>query len=397
LGPWPFSYPSFPAWNERAGLTVAGDARYGATAAAAADELRPDAIVVGIEEPPNRALETIESLAELLIETPIVAYSSLGDPGIVRRATRAGVRDYLIRPIGSDALREAVFAALEREERQQLRRAGQFVPPARGSVITVSGAKGGVGKSVVAINLALALRTVTGRSVALVDADTHFGDVATMLNMPRGEPITQVIGIADELDRGSLIEHSMEHPSGMRVLPGPVAPDEWDTITLEKLGRVLGLLAEAFDFVVIDTPDVFDAVVRECISSSTLNLLITSLDMSSIADTRAAYQILHRWGFPDERVRLVVNPTRKTSGLHSADVQTALGRPVFWTVPFESRVPQMAQLGESAVVKAPKLAFSRNMSSLAEVISGSKHLSPSGKVAGPRRLFGLLPIPATSG
>jgi pilus assembly protein CpaE len=265
-------------------------------------------------------------------------------------------------------------------------------------VITVTGAKGGVGKSVVAINLALALRQTTGRSVALVDADTHFGDVVTMLNMSRGEPITQVIGIADQLDRTTLIEHTMEHPSGLRVLPGPAVPDEWDAISLDNLSRVLALLSEAFDFVVIDTPDVFDAVVRECIFSATLDLLVTSLDMSSIADTRAAFQVLHRWGFPEERVRLVVNPIRRVSGLSTADVQTALNRQVFWTVPFESRVPHMAQLGESAILKAPRLPFSRSMINLAEVISGSKRLSPDGKAAGgPRRLFGWLPMPATSG
>jgi pilus assembly protein CpaE len=231
-----------------------------------------------------------------------------------------------------------------------------------------------------------------------VDADTHFGDVTTMLNMSRGEPITQVIDIAEDLDRTSLVEHTMEHSSGLRVLPGPAVPEEWDHISLENLGRVLGLLAEAFDFVVIDTPDVFDAVVRECVFSSTIDLLVTSLDLSSIADTRAAFQVLHRWGFPEERIRLVVNPIRKIDGLGPADVQTALNRPVFWTVPFEKRVPQFAQLGESLVLGAPNTPFARNMKNLAEIISGSKQpASARAGTAGMRRLFGWLPMSATSG
>src|SRR5215218_3796386 len=93
----------------RAGLTVAGEARYGASATAAALEFHPEAIVIGIEEPPNRPLETIEALSSLLLETPVIAYSSLTAPEAVRSATRAGVRDYLMRPLGAETLREAVF------------------------------------------------------------------------------------------------------------------------------------------------------------------------------------------------------------------------------------------------------------------------------------------------
>lgn len=382
----------------RAGLSVCGEARYGASATSAAVESKPDAIVVGIEEPTNRALETIESLANLLLETPIIGYSSLTDAGAIRRATRAGLRDYLVRPLASEAVHEAVFTALEQEERRQLRRAGHHVPAARGSVITVTGAKGGVGKSVIAINLALALRSVTGRSVALVDADTHFGDVATMLNLPRTEPVTEVIGIADQLDRASLVEHMVEHPSGVRVLPGPAVPEDWDNVSLDNLERVLGLLGEAFDFVVIDTPDVMDAVVKQCVFGSTVSLLVTSLDLSSIADTRAALHTFQRWESPAEKVRLVVNPIRKKNGIRPADVQQSLNWPLFWALPYETRVPQAAQLGESIIVAAPKSRFSRHMIDLALVISGKKNPKVGTvRVSAVRRIFGWLPTPVTSG
>lgn len=382
----------------RGGLTVAGEARYGAAAATAAHEFHPDAIVVGIEEPPNRALQTIESLAHLFLETPILGYSSLDEAGAMRRAIRAGVRDYLIRPLSADTLREAVYSSLEQEERRQLRRAGQVVPTARGSVITVTGAKGGVGKSSVAINLALALRKVTGRSVALVDADTHFGDVATMLNVPREDPVTRVLQSVEQLDRGSVVERATEHSSGVHVLPGPVMPEEWETIAIERVEHLVNLLSEAFDFVVIDTPDVFDPVVQQCVMNSTLTLLVTSMDMSSLADTRAALRTLQRWDCPPEKVRLTVNPTRQKNGLRYSDVQQAVNWPVFWVIPFEKKVPDAAQLGESLIQTAPKSTFSRNLYDLAGVISGNVTMTTNGHRAGAvRRLFGWLPVTATSG
>lgn len=378
----------------RAGFSVAGEARYGVNASSAAHELAPDAVLVGIEEPPNRALETVESLAQLLLETPIIGYSSLNDSGAVRRAMRAGVRDYLIRPLDAETLREAIFSALEQEERRQLRRSGHYTPAVRGTVVTVTGAKGGVGKSVVAINLALALRRVTGRSVALVDADTHFGDVATMLNLPVEHPVTRSIALVHQLDRASIVERTVQHPSGLRVLPSPSDPDEWRNVRPDDVERFITLLAEAFDFVVIDTPDVFDPVVEQCVLGATLTLLVTSLDMSSISDSKSALRILRRWDCPPEKVRLTVNFTRQRDGLSESDVEQALNWPVFWSVPYDKRVPNAAQLGESLILSEPKASFSKTFRNLAGAISGMNGVSTE-KHGGLRRLFGLLPSAAS--
>jgi pilus assembly protein CpaE len=377
----------------RSGLAVAGEARYGVSASSAAHELQPDAVLVGIEEPPNRALETIEALSHLLLETPILGYSTLNDSGAVRRAMRAGVRDYLTRPLDADTVREAIFSALEQEERRQLRRAGHFTPSVRGTVVTITGAKGGVGKSVVAINLALALRRLTGRSVALLDADTHFGDVATMLNLPIEHPVTRTIGQINQLDRATVVERTVQHPSGLRVLPSPSEPDEWRMVRPDDMERFITLLAEAFDFVVIDTPDVFDPIVEQCVLGATLTLLVTSLDMSSISDSKSALRILRRWDCPPEKVRLTVNFTRQRDGLRETDVEQALNWPVFWSVPYDRRVPNAAQLGDSLVLSEPKAQFSRTFTSLAGAISGVNGVNGD-RSGGARRLFGWLPVAA---
>src|SRR5262245_58113968 len=168
----------------RAELTVAGEARYGTDAVSLAVELRPEVIVVSVEEPAARALDTADGLANALPETPIIIYSTESNAEAVRRGMVFGARDYLLKPVDSSKLRESVEMALSQEERRQMRRAGQLQSTnARGMVITVAGAKGGIGKSVVSVNLAVALRIETGRSVVIIDADTQFGDVATMLDL----------------------------------------------------------------------------------------------------------------------------------------------------------------------------------------------------------------------
>ncbi len=377
---------------QRAGFTVSGEARYGVSASSAAGETLPDAVLVGIEDPPNRALETIEGLARLLLETPVIAYSTMDGAADVRRAVRAGVRDYLVRPLAGDDLRAAIFAALEQEEQRQLRRAGHATVAVRGTVVAVSGAKGGVGKSVVAINLALALRQVTGRTVALVDADTHFGDVATMLNLAPAQPVTTLIGTVARMDRAGIAALGVAHASGVQVYTGPADPDEWRGVTPDRVERFIDLLSEAYDFVVIDTPDVFDPVVEQCVRSATMTLLVTSMDLSSVSDTKVALRILQRWDCPTDKVRLVLNLTRARDDLRPADVQQALDRSIAWTVPYDRRVPSAAQVGDSLVFSRPKSAFAGTFRDLAAAVSGMAGPGGRGPVASVRRLLRWAPV-----
>jgi pilus assembly protein CpaE len=354
----------------RAGLEVAGEARYGAAASAAADQLRPDTVIVAIAEPPNRALETIEALGQQLLDTPILAYSAIDEVGAIRRATRSGVRDYLIPPLEAGALREAVFSALKQEEQRQHIRAGHYAPAVRGSVYTVTGAKGGVGKSALAVNLALAIRSVTQRSVALVDFDTHFGDVAMMLNLTAGSPVTRSIALVNSLDRQMVVDEAAKHHTGVHVFPGPRDPEEWSAIRADDVERFIDLLGESYDFVVIDTPDLFDHVVERAVLSATLVLLVTSLDLSSIADTRIGLRLLQRMGCPPEKVLLTTNHTRKGGSVSDADVARALNWPVFWRVPYDKGVAETAQLGEGIIERTPRAAFARSVRELAGALSG---------------------------
>lgn len=382
----------------RAGLPIAGEARYGANAASAAQELQPDVILTAIEAPPNRALETIELLSDLLLETPIIAYSSIREPETLRGATRAGACDYLIRPFTPEAAREAIEAALAEEEQRRRRRAGLLQPVAHGSVITVTGAKGGVGKSIAATNLAIALRQVTGGSVALVDIDTHFGDVAMMMNTANEPAVPKTIGGLETLTRSSIFEQGLPHRSGVRIFPGALDPADWEPIKSEDVERFVGLLSEAFDFVVIDTSDLFDRVVERCVRAATLILLVSSLDLSSIADTNVALKILERWGCPPENVRLVMNEIRRDAGVKPEQVSRALNRAIFWTIPYHKSVAQAAQLGETMVERMPNAGFSWRMRELAGAISGTgsgevKHPRPRGLL----RLFHWRPQAAAQG
>ena len=122
----------------RAQFIVMGGVGYGAEALSLAAELKPSAVLVGVEDPPARALQTIESLTELLPDSPVLAYSSQTDADSARKAVVAGARDYLTKPLKMDEVIKAVQTALAQQERRRALLSGESVtgPRSAGMIIT---------------------------------------------------------------------------------------------------------------------------------------------------------------------------------------------------------------------------------------------------------------------
>src|SRR3990170_6438641 len=140
------------------GFAVLGEAGYGIEAVSLAKETQPDVVVIAVEEPIVRALQTVEAVADLLPQSPIVAYSSIRDPGSMRKAMLAGVKDYLVAPVKEEELVQSIHAVLAQEEKRRARLSGDIGEPvAAGTILTVFGAKGGIGKTTISTNLATAL------------------------------------------------------------------------------------------------------------------------------------------------------------------------------------------------------------------------------------------------
>ena len=363
---------------------MAGASGYGAQAVSLASEVTPEAVLVGVEEPLARPLQTIEALCGVLPHVPVIAYSSRTDAETARRAVLAGARDYLTKPFKPGQPGQSI---LEQLDRRQAREGGQAAQPiTSGIVITVYGAKGGIGKTTVAANLATALAQATGGSVALADMDTQFGDVAIMMNIPVEKTIVELAQRADQVDRDLIADYLVQHSSDVRVLPAPFEPSEWRAVTPKQMEKIITVLAQTHDFVVLDTAATFNDVVAVALDKANVVLLITSMDISSIKNTLVVLKLLASSSFPQDKVKLTINHASATNTVKEEDIRNILRQEVFWRIPYDENVGACVQLGKPVVMARPGARVSQSILDLAVVLSG-KEKAPEPKRRG---LFGRL-------
>jgi pilus assembly protein CpaE len=357
----------------RAGIDVVGEADYGADALSLAQTQKPDAVAIAWHDPAARPEQTLETLTVSLPAVPLVVYMDADDEmSAARRAVISGAHDFLRKPVSAKDFTDSLSQAFAAIERRRIAEQGENAPISEGIVVSLFGAKGGIGKTTLATNLAVALNRYRNESVALLDIDTRFGDVALVLDLHPEKNISDVVRNIDDVDRFNLKSYLTPHPSGISVLAAPTRPSEWRQVHPGHVDRVIKLLGETHDFVVLDTPGFFTDLVGVALDMSDLVLLITTLDVSSIKDCAMAVDMLANADYPMDRVKLIINHPTDLHRVDVKQVKAVTGCEVFWSIPYDRNIVRSGQLGTPMVMTKSASRGAKSIIDLALAISGGK-------------------------
>jgi len=378
-------------------ITSVGEAnKYGA-ALIKIKEQRPDIVLIddGMGEDLFRLAEEI---TQRFINTAVIVLGKTPADDSYRRMMQAGVRDLVKKPVEPAVLVEAIYAAYEYLKKRQLQQPAQAPEETqvrKGKVITVFSTKGGVGKTTVAVNLAVSMaKNYVGRTM-LWDLDLHHGVVAVATNITPRRHITDMLNEIQFLDEDLLESYLERHESGLRVLPAPFTPEFADFVSGDHIGKVLSVARERWDCIVVDTPSFFNEPTIEVLKHSDLVLLVGSLDLSAIKNLKACLIIMNKLNFPRTRVKLVLNRVGREFGISPKDIENTLGMPVFATIPADAKtVITGLNQGVPAAFSAPNSDFGRSVQLLAKAVLGAK--ASSGQPAKQKKgLFNRLAAKST--
>ena len=328
-------------------IEVVGAAASGAEALQMAAQLLPDVVLMDINMPEMDGITATELLSAQVPTTATVMMSVQGEADYLRRSMLAGAREFLVKPFSSDELTASIRQVHARELEKRARFAAPAAAEARaaaaahepGRVVAVFSPKGGVGRTTIAVNVAVAAASEPGSRVALVDGSFQFGDVGVLLNLnPKSKSIADLV---PELEAGgdpeSLDTFVMTHSSGLKVLLAPPSPELAEMVTPAAAKRVLEVLRGRYDLVVVDCASSFSDPTLAILDAADTILTILTLEITSIKNLRLFLEVADQLGYPGDKIQLVLNRADSALGIRVADVEHSIGRKVDHTVVSDGR------------------------------------------------------------
>ncbi len=287
----------------------------------------------------------------------------------LREALRAGVRDVVaLDHTLEDQLEFALSAIGERIGGPRTESAAAM-PARSGRLIVVVSAKGGVGKSVIAANLALALRARSGGDVAVVDADLQFGDISVMMRLAPKYTMLDAHEAGSRIDAQMLRSLLTRHDaSGTMVLAAPSDPRHADQIQTADVVRVATLLTDTFGYVVVDTPPQLNDLSLSLMEAADEVVLVTAADIANVKNMKIALEVLSLLGIGENKAHLVMNRAGSKAKLDLPAVERTLRTKVTCYLPSSVIVPESVNRGVPVVLHSPKSSVAKAFEELARTL-----------------------------
>lgn len=354
--------------NNQENIKIVGEARNGRETIEKVKELQPHIVLMDINMPELDGLKATETITKDFPNVQTVIMSIQSEQEYFRRAMKAGAKDFLVKPFSTNDLVDTIQNVFNRwiKDRPELLQEEQ-----KAEIITFFSTKGGVGRTTLAVNLAVNLAS-RGKQVLLVDASLQFGDVAITLNQPVKRSISNLVE-AEEITIGEIEKNLVKHESGLDLLLAPKEPAMAEAIKSEHLLSIIEHARHSYHYVLFDLAPSITEKELAILDKSDLVLLVATLEISSLKNTKLCLKTFSDINFDMGKIKLILNKEIPNVGIGKADLEAGLSIPVYATVPMESEIAQRSlNHGEAFVAKAPNSAIAKSIIGMADRILGPK-------------------------
>ena len=327
------------------------------------DERISSLVLIG----PSYKLEDIEQLLRSyytsLRFTKIILLVRETSADLLKKAIKLNIYDVLEIPFTHNDIRETIKRAEENMEDKKT----------ASKRITIFGTKGGVGKSFLAVNLAVGLMDKSKNRVSLVDTNYQFGDIALMLDLHPKYSVYDILPVIEQLDSKILDSFLTTHNSGVKVLPAPLdISTSLQGVNSKTTMKILDNLSKMSDYIIVDTSSYFSEYVLNIFKDTDYLIIVSSKDTPSIKNLKIALQILEQIKFPDENIYIILNRADSKVGITAEEIEETIQRKIDIAIPSDRIVPISVNKGVPLITGAPRSAVAKSIYKLIKIITENK-------------------------
>ncbi len=270
--------------------------------------------------------ESFAAIEEVkLFTSKIVITSSDYSTNSIVRAMRLGAKEFLPKPVLKEDLQRILSIFLQHGEEQE---------DTASKIITIYSNKGGIGKTTIAVNLALELAKTTKDKVALVDLNLQLGDISTFLNLNPAFDVSYVIkNLIDKRDETLLKAFEKYKNTSMYVLADPSYIEQSESITPQQITELFKTLKRVFPYIVVDMSSNIDPNSLKILDLSDWIMFTTIVNIPAIRNSQRCLNLFKSRRYPSDKVKIIINRYMENDEIKIEDIETTLGEKIYWKVP----------------------------------------------------------------
>jgi pilus assembly protein CpaE len=300
----------------------------------------PDVVFLDLARDPDPFFAFASQLRRIKPGVRLIACSAAvpPQPNLLLEAMRSGVQDFLGKPVQAESLKDLLLRMREDLNTKDF--------PSQDKLIVVMGAKGGVGATTVAVNLGVQLSTFARKRTVLLDFARPLGNVHLLLDMHPKFGVRDAVEGLERLDSHFLAGLLTKHKTKLEVLGGTSQPEEWQSIDVNLLDRVVNVAQNSFDIVLLDMGSQFSTEWGPILRSARMILIVSEANVPSLWTLERRLLALKGFGISQDRARIIINRWHKGDDEVLKSVQKEINRPIFASLPNDFRkASQSVNLG----------------------------------------------------
>ncbi len=315
---------------------VVGEAADGEEVLSLIPRVNPDVVLMDINMPVLNGLEATEKITNNYPNVIVIIMSVQAENEYLKKAMFYGAKEYIIKPFDYDSLVETIKSTYEKYKERQVK----FIdnePSRDGKIITFFSSKGGVGKSVLALNSSIIFSKQSKKKILLIDMDLQFGDISIMVNKYNQKTILDLIdeGQIDSFE--NIKPYLYKYSENLDMLFAPSKPEAAEYISKESIEKLIMQVKKQYDVIVIDTGINFNDNTLYVLDNAEKIIFLSTMEIISLKNTKLGLRVMQSLGYEKDKVKLVISRFNTSYGIGKKDVEEVFKDNIFAMIPDEEK------------------------------------------------------------